>query len=318
MIQNPSTSYLLKLAGFFILVLIAMTMVAAFVPKQFPVGTIVRINKNTDISTVASRLYEKHVIASPLLFKVAVAFFHGQKGIVAGDYAFDKPQNLWTVVGRLSRGDQGLTPIKVLIPEGATVEDVAWLLLKKIPEFDSAYFVKIAHDYEGYLFPDTYFFYENTTADEAFAALRSNFNKKFQTLTFDVAVSRRSPRDIVTMASIIEREGKTIEDRATIAGILWKRLDEGMPLQVDATLVYVTDDNYVSLKDTKLDSPYNTYKNKGLPPTPISNPGIDALRAAAQPVKTPYYYYLSDSDGNIHYATTFEGHQINREKYLRK
>jgi UPF0755 protein len=315
--KNPSTSYLLRLAGFSFLVLIIMVSIAAFVPKQFPVGTVVRIKKDSSLSVIADSLFEKHVISSPVLFKAAAVFLHGQR-VVAGDYAFDEPQNLWTIVSRLAKGDQGLKPIKVLIPEGATLEDVAWLVLKKIPKFDTAYFIKIAHNYEGYLFPDTYYFYQNTTAEEAFDAMRKNFNKKFQTLVMDVALSKRNPKDIVIMASILEREAKTIEDRATISGILWKRIDEGMPLQVDATLVYLTSDGYVSLDDTKIDSPYNTYKNKGLPPGAISNPGIDALRAAAQPVKTPYYYYLSDRDGKMHYATTFEGHQINREKYLRK
>mgnify|MGYP001612200238 CR=1 FL=1 len=316
--ENQSTQFSLKLGGIFLLVLFIMITIAAFVPKQFPVGTVVRVPKSAGLSGIAAALFNKHVISSPFLFKAVVVSFHGQGKIVAGDYAFDEPENLWTVVRRLTQGEQGLKPIKVTIPEGATVEDVGWILLKRIPKFDAPYFLKIAKKSEGYLFPDTYNFYPNTTADEVYDALRKNFTKKYQEIAFDVSLSRRKPEDIVIMASLLEREARTLEDRAVISGILWKRLDEGMPLQVDATLVYLTGDAYTSIADTKIDSPYNTYKNKGLPIGPIANPGIDALRAAAQPVKTPYYYYLSDKKGEMHYASTFAGHQVNREKYLRK
>jgi UPF0755 protein len=309
--------FLVQLGALFVLLFIIMVSAAAFVPQRFPVGTTVHIPKNSGISKIADLLAEKHVIASPFLFKITAVLLH-DRNIAAGDYFFDKQENLWTVTRRLANGEQGLTPIKATIPEGSTIQDIAWILLKRIPNFDAPYFIKIAAPYEGYLFPDTYQFYINSTPEEIIKTMQDNFTKKFQNITLDVALARRKPADIVTMASILEREARTLNDRATIAGILWKRLDEGMPLQVDATLVYITGDGSVSLDDTKLDSPYNTYKNKGLPLTAISNPGLDSLRAAAQPIKTPYYYYLSDSKGVIHYATTFEGHQINREKYLRK
>jgi UPF0755 protein len=312
-------TFWIKLCGTFFLGIIILVTAAAFVPKQFPVGTVIKIQKNSSLSSIAIALEEKHVINSAFLFKVAVALLHGQGRIAAGSYAFNEPQNLWTVVRRLVRGDQGLTAIKITIPEGATVDDISWILLRRIPNFDAPYFLKIAHDYEGYLFPDTYYFYPTATASEIFERMRSNFNVKFQALLMDVMLSHRRPADIVTMASILEREATSTTDRGIISGILWKRLDEGMPLQVDSTLVYVTQgDSYVSINDTKLDSPYNTYKNKGLPKGPIANPGLNSLRAAAQPVKTPYYYYLSDLSGMIHYATTFAGHQINRERYLRR
>ncbi len=314
--EKSSLHFLFKTAAVFLVAIFIMVSAAAFVPKQFPVGTIVKVEKNTSLSRVADILTEKKVIASPFLFKVAVKL--GQGTINAGSYAFTQPQNLWTVVKRLVRGDQGLEKIKVTFPEGSTNEDIAWILLKNIPGFDAPYFVKISKGYEGYLFPDTYFFYSNTSATEAFTALRENFDKQFETLSTDVRLSKRKTADIVIMASMLEREAIHTEDRGVISGILWKRLDEGMPLQVDATLVYLTGDSQVTIAHTKLDSPYNTYKNKGLPIAPISNPGLHALRAAAQAVKSPYYYYLSDAKGKMHYASTFEGHQVNRERYLGK
>lgn len=316
--EQSSYTFLLRLLGLFIFVLIMMTAVAAFVPQKFPVGTEVRIVKNSSLSEIADSLAEKNVITSPFLFKVAVVLMQSQKKVVAGIYSFDKPENLWTVIRRLTTGEQGLKPIRVTIPEGSTVEDIAFILLRRIPDFNAPYFLKIAEAYEGYLFPDTYVFYKNTTPTEVLAALRKNFDMKLREIAIDIDLSRRSVTDVVTMASIIEREAASTTDRGIISGILWKRLDENMPLQVDATIVYFTGRAYTSHADLKIDSPYNTYMYKGLPKGPISNPGLGALRAAAQPVKTPYYYYLSDLRGKIHYATTFEGHQVNREKYLRK
>lgn len=316
--EKYSFHFLIKLLAFFILALFVMVAAAAFVPQEFPVGTRVRVAKNASLSGVADDLAQKNIVASAFLFKVMTTLLHGQNRIVAGDYQFDEPENLWTVMRRLATGEQGIAAIKVTIPEGSTVTGIAWILLQRIPDFNAPYFVKVASPFEGYLFPDTYHFYPNNTAEEILSVIRKNFDEKFRTLAMDVTLSKRKPADIVTMASIIEREASNLTDRAIISGILWKRLDEEMPLQVDATIVYLTGSGYVSLEDLKIDSPYNTYRNKGLPPGPISNPGISALRAAAQPVKTQYYYYLSDLKGVMHYAATFEGHQVNREKYLRK
>lgn len=310
--------FLSKLLALFLVVLFILVNIAAFVPKNFPVGSHVRIAKDTTISETADILFEKHIISSPFLFKAIMKTIHGERGIKAGSYVFDDPQNLWRVSSRLSSADYGVPLVKVTIPEGATVQDIAWIILKKIPTFDAPYFLKLAKASEGYLFPDTYLFYTTVLPDEVFDTLRKNFNLKFQSLLVDVSLSGRKPADIVTMASIVEREATSTPDRAIIAGILWKRMDEGMPLQVDATIVYLTGDGSVSVADTKIDSPYNTYKNKGLPKGPISNPGLSSLQAAARYVKTPYYYYLADARGVTHYAKTFEGHQVNREKYLRK
>ena len=132
-------------------------------------------------------------------------------------------------------------------------------------------------------------------------------------------LSDHSFSDIVIVASILEKEVKTSESRAIVSGILWKRLALGMPLQVDATLGYITGKTSAELTIDNLnaDSPYNTYRNKGLPPTPISNPGLLALDAALHPKSSPYLYYLSDNNGVIHYAVTFEEHKANKARYLR-
>jgi UPF0755 protein len=120
------------------------------------------------------------------------------------------------------------------------------------------------------------------------------------------------------MASIIERETRTAEDRRLVSGILWKRISIGMPLQVDATFEYYTKYNtYTVTKQVmREDSPYNTYTNKGLPPTPIANPGLDSIIAALKPTASPYLYYLTGRDGKMYYATDFAGHKKNRRLYL--
>lgn len=316
--QKSSFYFLLKILGVFILVLAAMTAFAVFSPRTFAPNTQVHIAKNSSLSAIADALEKKHVVSSAFLFKVVVVMLRGQGKIAAGDYVFNDPENIKTVATRLMQGDQGLTAIKVTIPEGTTVQDVALILLRRIPDFSAPYFLKIASTSEGHLFPDTYFFYPNTTPGEILAALRKNFDTKFESLALDVSLSGHTPDEIITMASLLEREATSTRDRAIIAGILWKRIAEEMPLQVDASIVYVTGRAPVTIDDTKINSPYNTYKNKGLPKGPISSPSLDALRAATDPVKTPYYYYLSDRKGVTHYASTFEGHQVNREKYLNK
>lgn len=316
--SNAPRYFLLKVFGLAVFVVCIMTAAASFTPKNFPVGSQVHIPKNTSLSQAADILVQKHIVSSPFLFKLLTTVLYGQGSVSAGDYLFSEPQNLLVIVRRLANGEQGLTPIRVTIPEGSTVNDIAWILLKKIPDFNAPLFVELAHGYEGYLFPDTYVFNPNKTAPEILAAMRALFDQKLRTFSADINASERSTKDIIIMASLLEKEAASSTDRAIISGILWKRLDAGMPLQVDATIVYLTGRGYVYLDDLKIDSPYNTYKYKGLPKGPIANPGIDALTAALHPKKTSYYYYLSDSKGNMHYSTTFEGHQANRAKYLGK
>ncbi|MEI7513041.1 MAG: endolytic transglycosylase MltG, partial [bacterium] len=125
--------------------------------------------------------------------------------------------------------------------------------------------------------------------------------------------------EIITMASIIEGEAMKDEDRKIIADILWRRIDIGMMLQVDTTFMYINGkaSSEITKADLKINSPYNTYTHKGLPPTPISNPGIEAINSAMFPTANKYLYYLSDKDGVMHYAVTFAEHKKNKEKYLR-
>src|SRR5262249_16200081 len=153
-------------------------------------------------------------------------------------------------------------------------------------------FVAIASSSEGYLFPDTYNFSPGSDTRSVLKALTDNFNRKLNPLEPAIATSTHSLGDIITMASLVEKEARTTENRKLVAGVLWNRLAKGMPLQVDAVFGYIKNrDTYSpSLDDLKIESPYNTYLHKGLPPTPIDNPGLDSITAALYPTKSNYLY----------------------------
>ncbi|HEY4503761.1 MAG TPA: endolytic transglycosylase MltG [Candidatus Paceibacterota bacterium] len=318
----PWKSFLWRFFSVALAILIILFFYNTRPPKAFPSGFIFHIEKNTSLSDIADMLVKKRIIRSQFIFKASTVFFNLnlKDGVFAGEYLFQEPTNVWTTAYRMVKGDQGLPRIKISIPEGSTVDDIAFILQKEIPNFNAPYFVKVAKSAEGYLFPDTYFFYQNTTALEIVDSMRRTFDEKLQGLIFNIGLSRRKIEDIVTMASIIEKEASSTKDRMLIADVLWKRLDEGMLLQTDPTVLYITsnlNNGHVSIADTKIDSPYNTYKYKGLPKGPISNPSLDALKASINSTKNPYFYYLADKKGNMHYAVDYEGHLENKDKYLR-
>lgn len=150
--------------------------------------------------------------------------------------------------------------------------------------------------------------------------MKLNFDNKIIELKEQIENSKYSLNEIITLASIIEEEAIKEEDRKIVSGILQTRLKIGMALQVDATFAYINGKNTYALThdDLRKDSPYNLYTNVGLPPTPISNPGIESIKAVLEPINTDYLYFLSDLNGNVYYAKNFDEHQANREKYLRK
>lgn len=174
-------------------------------------------------------------------------------------------------------------------------------------------------DLEGYLFPDTYRFFSNATAKDVVDRLLREFETRVVVAReSDIAVSGYTLHEVVTIASLLEREVRHPEDMAMVSDVIRKRLEDGMPLQLDATVNYATgkSDPGVSLADTQVDSPYNTYKYTGLPIGPISNPGDAAFDAALNPQENPYYFYLTTPDGTVIYARTNEEHVQNKARYL--
>ncbi|TSC67893.1 MAG: UPF0755 protein [Parcubacteria group bacterium Gr01-1014_72] len=288
-------------------------------PTDFPREAFVRISAGTSLSAIADNLSERGIIRSRFFFKSFGILFGGTRGADAGDYYFERPISIPRVAWRIARGNYHLVPIRVTVPEGTNVLEMTKLLAGKLPSFNEEEFLRLADDREGHLFPDTYFFLPNVGAEEIVGEMRENFEKKLLPLSADIAAFGKSLSDIVILASLLEEEARTTNTRRTIAGILWKRLAIGMPMQVDAAFAKVNGKNTYQLTedDLKTDHPYNTYTRAGLPPGPITNPGIDALHAALRPVETDWLYYLSDSDGNMHYARTHDGHLRNKRLYIR-
>lgn len=319
------SKHFFKILGIFIILLTFFTSFYFFSwrsPRPFPSQTLISVEKGESLTNIADSFEEKGVIRSSFWLKVFIVLLGGEKRVIAGDYYFESPKNIFSIADALHKGKFGLIAIKVTIPEGLSSFEIAPILEKSLPAFNGKDFVKevVDNNYEGYLFPDTYFFMPNTRSSEVITSMRENFARQVEQFKPDVEKFKKPLDEIIIMASIIEDEaGKGIATKRTIAGILWKRIRLKMPLQVDAPFKYYNGKNSYTLtkSDLKDDNPYNTYTNKGLPPTAITNQGLDSIRAAMTPTNTEYLYFLSDKSGNTYYAKDFAGHQNNRELYLR-
>lgn len=290
-------------------------------PKSFPVGSIYDLKSGETLSVLALDFSNKNIIKSDFWFKSFVYMFSlGKSKIIEGDYALHNKENVIYMAWRVSQGDLQLVPVRVTIPEGMNSFEISDLLANNFPSFDKKVFEKIVKDQklEGYLFPDTYYILPDMTEVQIIKMMNDNFNEKIKTVSEDIKKFGKPLSDIIKMASIVEEEARLTETRQIVAGILWKRLSIKMALQVDSSFKYINGKTSATLttEDLKLDSPYNSYTNRGLPPTPISNPGLDSIKATITPIKTPYFYFLTDRDGNMHYAVTFEEHVMNKQKYL--
>lgn len=284
------------------------------------------VEQGQSVEEVARNLERKGLIRSAALFRLYLALSDLSSGLQAGEYQIPQNLNIREIVDLLQHGT---FDTKITFIEGWRREEMATEisnLKSQIPKLNAAEFLRESEGLEGYLFPDTYFVSRETTAEELVKMMRENFEKKVgrlepDSLTLDQAVS---------IASIVEREVKFTEDKPLVAGVLIKRLLNDWPLQADATVQYAL--GYQSpgalreggwwkrnlvKEDLEVDSPYNTYKNPGLPPTPICNPGLDSLKATINPQETDYWYYVSDSEGRMHFARTNEEHNENVAKYAR-
>ena len=287
-------------------------------PPDFPAGHVVTVTTGQTLQDVSSVLRKADVVRSPFAFRMTATLLGGERGMVAGQYYFQEPVSVLTVARRIERGDTRYEPRSITIPEGATLYRIAQLLDYNIVEFDPVAFLKYAHGNEGFLFPDTYQF--RALADERAIVqrMRETFRKRIEPLTDRIRASDRSLAEIVIMASILEKEVATTQDRRKVAGVLWNRIDQGMPLQVDAAFSHVNGKTTyeLTLDDLRTDAPFNTYTNKGLPPHPIANPGLDSIKAALNPIRHNYLYYLSDRRGNTYYSETFEEHKRLKARYI--
>ncbi len=288
-------------------------------PADFIPGSIVIIPRGATIAETTTRLKQAHVIRHPSLLKNMLRVTGTGEKMQAGAYRFAEADNIFQVAYRLMTADYGLPPMHITFIEGMTVREMAARIEKAIPEITATDFISAGQPYEGYLFPDTYRFSLAEDAHSIVATLRANFTARIAPLTADISASGHSLSDIIIMASLIEKEANTISDKRMISGILWNRINREMLLQVDAVFGYIFSRGIYSpsFDDLTVDSPYNTYKYKGLPPGPIANPGLDSINAAIHPTETKALFYLSGRDGVLRTAVTYKQHLANQRQYLR-
>ncbi len=286
--------FLLIILGCIFLAALYTTYVAA--PRNFPIRYHVTVSNGETLATIAQQMNTDGVIRSPRLFEIFMHILGGDKTINAGEYFFDQPLSSLAIAMRFSGKDFGVAKNKVTFPEGWTTLEMANHLHDIFPDFDTKQFLLLAHDKQGYLFPDTYGFFPTPLPSTVLNDMQQQYELKVGPLRLAIASSGHTETQVIIMASLIEKEAHGDNDRAIIAGILWNRIKNGMPLQVDAAP--------------------GTYSSRGLPSSPICNPGLAAINAAIAPTDSSYVYYLHDASGAIHYASTYAQHQQNIKKYL--
>lgn len=316
-----------------------------YLPKDKNLQTekIFTIEKGQGIGKISSNLRNEGIIKYPIAFQIYVISKGIYSDLQTGDYLLSPSMNVPQISQKISKGE--VATKKITIIEGWNLRDIAVYCEDEGLFNNQEFFAFVGfplsgyvnpkdfyHEFsflddkpanltmEGYLFPDTYELPQNVTLEQFIQKMLANFDEKLTPdLRTEISRQKKSIFEIITMASLLEREVKTIEDKKLVSGILWKRLAEGMPLQVDATVTYITSRKAanISIEETKIDSPYNTYKYKGLPLGPICNPGLESIKAAIYPESSGYWYYLSTPEGETIFSKTFSEHSAAAKKYLK-
>lgn len=258
---------------------------------------IIHVSKNDNLSNVSKNLKDKNIIKSEFFLKSFVVMFNSDKKIIQGDYLLNRKQTVFSIAWQLARGNHKINPIKITLREGLTNEQMADIFADKLSSFRRDLFMEKSNGNQGYLFPDTYFFFPMDTTEEIFEKLSNNFKRQTSKIKEEAISLGKDFEDIIIMASIIEGEASGKEDASLISGILWKRMKIGMMLQVDVER--------------------ETYQKKGLPNNPINNPGLSSIKAALYPEDSPYLYYIHSKDGQVYFAQNLREHNQNINKYLR-
>ena len=316
----------------FILLILIIVLVIAFylyykegtlpVDKSSSESKIFVIRPGENLSEIANNLANQKLIRNKVVFYLVVKRLGIERKIQAGDFRLSPSLNTHEIAKSLTHGT---LDVWLTIIEGMRKEEVAQQVSQSlnIPEIE---FLKYAR--EGYLFPDTYLIPKSATAVAVIKIFEDNFNRRFSDeLREKARIKGFTVEQVVTLASLVEREARFPEDRPKVASVLLNRLENEMKLDIDATVQYALGyqseekswwKQQLSLEDLALDSPYNTYKNAGLPPEPIANPGLASIQAVigANP-NSPYLYYISDKSGHLHFARNLEEHNENIRKYLK-
>jgi UPF0755 protein len=277
------------------------------------------VNKEEGVREIANNLKAKGLINDPIVFFLYTRLMGLDKQIQAGDFRLNPAMNMPQVASGLTHGT---LDIWTTIPEGLRADEIADIFKTKLPGYSESW-RSVLEANEGYLFPDTYLIPRDADVNTVVALMRNNFTEKYASVKNSKTTALTDAQTII-LASIIEREAMFAEDRPLVASVFVNRLNIGMALGSDPTVMYAlgfqTDTKTwwkkdLTVDDLAINSPYNTRKNPGLPPGPISNPGLSAIQAALTPSKTDYLYFFADKQGHLHFATTLEGHNANIQKY---
>jgi UPF0755 protein len=287
----------------------------------------------SSVSTIAARLAEAGVVADSVTFRLAARVSGQERRLQAGEYRFAAAAAPLDVVDRIARGDVFVMP--VTFREGLTIREMADVFAASglgtadaflqaasrrdlIADLDPR-----AEDLEGYLFPSTYQLARNTSADQLVRAMVSEFERVYARLRSDAEARNMSVRELVTLASVVERETGVPEERPMVAAVFLNRLRIGMPLQTDPTVIYAMMrlgrwNGNITRADLQMEHPYNTYRNPGLPPGPIAAPGRASLEAVLAPADVPYLYFVSRNDGTHVFSSTLAEHNRAVDEWQRR
>ena len=291
-------------------------------------GIVVEIPQGSTTNTISDILYKNNLIKNKVMFKISVKLSNKAQQFKAGKYLFNQTYSNKQIINDLSLGKIYNDGIKITIPEGSTSREIVSILVDKKLGNEDSYEALISNpkefyndfkfleedditSLEGFLYPSTYYFDENSSEKEVLSTMLSQFNKVYTNKLRDRQKKlNMTTEQVLNLASIVEKEAILDKDRPIIASVFYNRLEIGMPLQSDATIQYIFKERkkIVTYKDLEIDSPYNSYKNKGLPPTPISNPGIESIKATLYPEKTDYLYFVAKMDGGNNYSKNYEDH----------
>lgn len=294
------------------------------------------IKSGTSAKQVAQSLKDDNLIKDVNIFYGYIRITGEDKNITAGRFMLNKSMNIPKIIGVITVAVASEST--VTIQEGLTIRDIDDKLsaqglinngefekaVKNFNDYDSYPFIdketvsSLEFPLEGYLYPDTYFVNGiEFDPNELITKMLNNFEAKFEEIQPLFDKQDRSLHDIITMASILQKEVRTPQDYNIVSGILWKRLDNGWHLGADATILYATGKETIDVADLEVDSPYNTRLHVGMPPGPISNPDIEHIKAAITPEESDYWYYLTTLDtGEVIYAKTNDEHNINKATHL--
>jgi len=292
---------------------------------------LVDIPAGATAAEIRRRLVDAGVVSDAFTFRLALVWTGQSRSLEAGEYRFDRPMGAIDVVEKIARGDVYARPIT--FPEGLTIREMATIYQSRgfgrAGDFTSAArdtsliedLDPVAEDLEGYLFPETYALPRGLAASRLIAMMVDRFRATYTELEAKVGGgSAVSLRDLVSLASLVEKETAKAEERPLVSAVYWNRMRLKMPMQADPTIVYAlvkagTYDGNIRKADLSVDSPYNTYKYAGLPPGPIASPGRAALEAALSPADVPYLYFVSRNDGSHAFADTLARHNANVHEY---